>query len=373
MLLRSLEDALAVRAHVAAGFQVDEFDGPDDSWHVDDGALRHRGADYFQIVARRTRSGEQLLIRQLEPALVGLVVHGPPGARRLLLNARAEPGLRGLCQFSTTVQSTPANYERRHGGRPTPFLAEVLGDEGGAQVLHESIQYDWGQYYHRKSKRFVIVELPEATPAPEPLYWVDAGLVAELLDSDHLATTDLRVAVAALDLVDAGVQPAAPSSEDGAREAGRDVPLPPLPRATDDAGRSVAWVRTRATTREVDEWTQPLLVVPEPLVARLAVRAGARGWEAAVELATREGLDGGRLWYPAPVEGGERIGAREVSAEGGRFLRHTVRLELVRDAAVTSGSWRTLDELGALALASRATSVELRLLLGLAGIAVDAP
>jgi len=397
VLLDTLDEALALRSRVAAGLGVRRVDGPSGDWTMCDGALVNGAADYFRVIGRRTPSGDRLLLRQTEPALVALLVSGPPGKRRVLLNARAEPGLDGLCQFSTTVQSTPANYERRHGGRETPFLEVALGacegpsEDDGARVIHDSRQYDWGQYYHLKTKRLRIVELPDHVEAPSPLVWVPADVLGEMLVHDQLATTDLRVAAVALAIVDGGraagsgsagtvptlpipVLPVPTLPALGNADAFADVPLEdgsawtinPRGIAAVDGSREIVWVRIDAASREVDAWVQPLMSVDAPLRTRLALRPGVGEPEVAVVAATRDGLDGRYLWYPAGPVGGTVVRSVAASAEGGRFLLHRVCLELVAGAGAPGATWLPLSAVESLVVTSLATSVELRLLIGLA-------
>jgi oxidase EvaA len=381
MRLQTVEDALAIRERIAQGLRVREIAAPARDWVLRDGRLVNTRAAYFEVIGRRSPTGEHLLLRQNETALVGLVITGPRGRRRLLLNARAEPGLVGACQFSTTVQSTPANYERRHGGRATPYLDTVLTPDASARTLVDCLQYDWGQYYHLKAKRFVIVELPAESPANPPLYWVDSGVSDALLAGDHLATADLHVAAGALALHDRGLEPepAPPALEvdgdtadptdhtmtDVALDAATEWSINDRGVSRHDGTRHIVLVRTTADTREVDDWDQPLMAVTTPLEIALALRDTPAGWEAAVVRETREGLDGRRILYPAPQSGGRIVYSSEISAEGGRFLRHRVALRVVVEAEVApEAAWVPLDTLGRLALSPLMTSVELRLVLG---------
>ena len=72
------------------------------------------------------------------------------------------------------------------------------------------------------------------------------------------------------------------------------------------------------------------------------------------------------MWYPAEPVGGTVVRSVEASAEGGRFLLHSVTLELVAGADVPGATWLPLSAVDSLALAPLATSVELRMLAGLA-------
>lgn len=125
-------------------------------------------------------------------------------------------------------------------------------------------------------------------------------------------------------------------------------------------------MRTSSPSREVRVWGQPLVRVDQPDRVRLWTRTSALGREIAVVRHSQIGLAGLPLYFPAPLEG-DGVVARHVmtSAEGGRFLRHQVDLELAiapPHAALTEGAeWISQDALSRLIAADLATSLELRL------------
>jgi oxidase EvaA len=379
----------ALRHRLGSQQRVTEVCPPPTGWLFDDkGVLRHERTDFFHVTAAERADGSlRVLMAQPETALVGLVVSRRDGVRHALLTARCEPGLHEGCQLSSTVQSTPSNYLRRHGGAATPHLDLVLDPPPGARVLHDSYQYDWGQYYLGKTKRFVIVEVDELVETSEPCTWVDEAELTALVTSDFAITSDLRCALALLLAHDRGLEASHDAAEalDATRRRTATEPFEPRdlrdvagwnavtaspadgerPR---DAAVSVRAVEVVSESREVKHWHQPLLAVAEPLVTSLPVRGVGAGRRFAVERRTATGLLGAQLWYPAGTAGGSTRTVR-TSAEGGRFLRHEVVVALGSDtpATVTSdATWVSLPELLALCVRPEATSVELRLTLSLA-------
>lgn len=394
MAIENLDQLLELREAVAADVETVATRFPGDGWVLRDGVVQHNKTDFFQLVGRRHPDGsESLLIRQAESALVGLGVAERDHGRSFLLNARAEPGLHGVCQFSSTIQSTPSNYERRHGGRETPFIEHFL-DVPARRLLHHSWQYDLGSFYDRKTKQFTIVHFDEEAPAEFPLVWVNEADVRALLSMDQMVTSDLRVSIALLDAV---------------WKPGAKAPLPPGPSAaigrsdlalpadvSDDASidvdisRLTNWVvdehgirerlreqgvhaisvRTTAGTREVTSWEQPLLAILDPTEVTLssAVIDGERRF--AIAATTQRGLAGRLLWHPAPVDAiGTELVRRALSAEGGRFWRHRITVVIMDLDAVDPADeihWVTLSELAVLAASDLCTTVELRLALSLA-------
>ena len=377
MATPELERALEVRKKVASTQTVTRTTGPAEPWILDAGELRNEKADFFRVAGFQTEDGgEEILFEQAETALVGLLVSRQSGRLRVLLNARAEPGLHGSAQFSTTIQSTPSNYERRHGGAATPFVDEILNPPVGGVVVHDSLQYDWAQYYRAKTKRFRIVEVPQELPASEPLMWVDIHTLRTLLNEDYSATGDLRIAASYLEdrlAFEADAPREAPEAAAGGKLTS--VALESLSRwsvgpqgVVDSRGeRNILWVLTRSESREVTQWLQPLMQLSAPLELRLPRRKGETDWEYGIASRTQVGLEGVELWFPADAENAERdVTSISLSAEGGRFYQHTVNAKVVDVPHRDDGAkWVTRNELESLATSSCATSIELRLLLSL--------
>lgn len=346
-------------------------------WVLDNGELRHGSADFFRVIGARDHDGvEHLLFDQPEAALVGLVVTGPPGRRRVLVNARAEPGLHEGAQFSATVQSSPSNYEQRHGGKPTPFLGEILHLANNARVIHDSVQYDWGRYYRAKTKRFRVIEIDDETPAPVPLLWVNHDELDLLLRSDRRTTVDLRCIALALRCSDAGLSSVTTvTPERESEKALEQVSLTSLTRwVLDDEGvhdsrgeRSVHWFTTQTSTREIERWTQPLMVLDRDVSIVATVRRENGRILLAVRRETAVGLEGRMVWGLAEnVGSGSSSRPVMLSAEGGRFFRHGVSLALSdNERAIDEAVWMSREEALALVTADLCTSLEFRLAVGL--------
>ncbi len=376
---------LDLKRSLGSRLETEEVGLPDE-WELADGVIRHRRTEFFQIVGQRFPDhGEMILIRQQETGLIALLVARVADESWVLIDARVEPGLPGGCQFTTTVQSTPSNYLRRHGGKATPFLDHFLEPGEDVRVLHDSRQYDWGQYYDSKIKRFMIVEIDadDALPATsETAVWVRERDLAELIRTDHAVTSDLRAMTTLLVAIRDGITAAAPVRTSVPQPSGlteHDVPLSDLDNwklhdhGLDEIvhrhGTGLRYVRTRAHSREVVTWSQPLVTVDGGTRVSLLMH----GDRYAVIWSTKPGLRGEQLWHPAVLTNSAArtttVRSVDASAEGGRFLHHEVDLsvaEIVDPDAVEPGArWMTRDELLALALADCATGVDLRLALNL--------
>ena len=341
-------------------------DGTPD-WIIENGRLRNSKADYFSIGLYASENGSPLLLmEQKETALVMLLVSRIEGKDAVLLSLRTEPGLIGLTNFSTTIQSTPSNYLRKHGGKGTPFIEIASDPHGHGSVLYEGEHHDWGDYYHDKTKRFLIVELASPAEAPPGFCWVDAETARALLLEDNLVTNDLRVSIPLLgsrSFHQPTRRGAAPAPARTLRSLGYS------PGVVDSRGTSVSFFQTRTETREVRSWVQPLLVPKDAMEINLPFTRTTSGKMFAVEKRTQPGLLGRQLWFPGSKEGGRITRRVSTSAEGGRFWKYRIDVKLVevessRARTGLNGAdqvWMSKEELGTLIAQSLQTSLELRM------------
>lgn len=381
---------------------VEEVPDGRPDWVVRHGRLLHIAADYFSIHAIVDGAGVRaLLLRQTEDVIVALLVARHRDEMALLLAVRSEPGLVGTTCLSTTIQSTFANYSRRHGGRATPFL-DVVTTTGRDRIVHESVQFDWGDHYDGKVKRFLVIEVAPDLEVPNGFAWVSVDTARALLVADHLITNDLRALLGVtiehlargLGAEDAGSPvartrtmptPAGAGWIGPSIDAADRVDLDALrvvrygrTQYVDDAGAVVGFHRTTAASREVTSWVQPLLRLPGRRRITLYQEPGPDGRVALVSTAQR-GVPGLELWAPAgpdspPASPGSLPAGHVIrcrtSGEGGRFLHHRIDVALAAaDEAVVMDSarwpdgtrWMTRDEVQSLVTSSLATSLELRL------------
>lgn len=364
-------------------------------WIHEDGRLRNTRTDYFSIGLYAQADGRTiLLMRQERKAIIMLLVCTIDGRRSVLLSLRTEPGLIGLTNFSTTIQSTPSNYLRKHGGKSTPFIEIAMEPERHGQVLYDAFHHDWGEFYLGKTKRFLVVEVASPVEAPAGFRWVPLASAKALLVEDHLVTTDLRVCL--LHLTERPRRGS--TAQDAARDAASDAALDSadsaalrsldiLPGVADDRGTTIRSFETRTTTREVERWVQPLLVPQGSLRIRLPFAQTASGRFYAIERRSQPGLRGTQLWFPADHSSAAATRGRiarsvTTSAEGGRFWRYEIVIELVelddlRHIAGGSGGsacWVSEENLARIVGHPLESSLELRVAWSLVyGGALDAP
>lgn len=336
-------------------------------WVLHNGMLCNIRANYFSISSFRNEQGTKLiLMEQPAGALVVLLLADVNGVPSMLLSIRSEPGLVGLTNLSSTIQSTPSNYLRHHGGKATPFIQIANSPSMYGDVLYDGTDFDWGEHYVQKTKRFLIIKLYEAVDPEEGLLWVPQILLNQLLLSDHLITNDLRVCLSLLK-VTPRLTLSPSQSEKFSKTTMHSEPL--SINLVDDLGKSICFVQTETSTREVSSWVQPLLYQKNPKVIDLFSARQDSRMVFALEFKTQPGLCGHNLWFPAKISLNTNPISVITSAEGGRFFKHVIHINWYDSDSEPSYIksippnvfWLGLDEVDALIASPLCTSLELRM------------
>jgi dTDP-4-dehydro-6-deoxy-alpha-D-glucopyranose 2,3-dehydratase len=153
-------------------------------WRVGD-RLAHSSGRFFTVegLSVRTNFGpvprwHQPIIVQPEIGILGILVKRLDGVPHFLMQVKMEPGNTRLVQYAATVQATPSNYQRVHGGRSTPYLDCFLRSTRGS-ILVDRLLSEHASWYLHKRNRNMIVEVPpdEEIPTREDFAWLTLGQV----------------------------------------------------------------------------------------------------------------------------------------------------------------------------------------------------
>lgn len=417
----SLHDLKSFLAQAKAGFVIENISldqMPD--WALRDGALSHKSGGFFSlvgVVSTAQPAAQKVMLYQPQSALTGLLTTVHQGERFYMLQARAEPGNCGIAQFGPTIQSTPANYLRLHGGNTSPYVDWFTTFKPSISVLHDSMQLDLGERYLFKSKRLLVVHCPPDVQLDPGFVWVPARLLARATRETTFLNTDLRSLINVCDWCDEDPQGLQPLAE-LVRQSSRQKPRPekcteladymrvgpqryrflPLDQLTGwqlsdtglrelqgNQGFDVEYCRVEARGREVRSWSQPLINSRSTGRVALACRVHQGRFECGVRVAAETGLQSGcallptLLRYPGEPDPGQCLSGQRLvqtieSDEGGRFYQDASVYELVlTDSSLTEADpslvWLTVSELRAMLRQSNACTIQLRgvasLLLGI--------
>lgn len=406
---RTAADLERMLAASRAGFRVERVPAAAaEDWSLVDGALQHRSRGFFSVCGLRRGAEEFVLLHQPQGAVTGLVAARIDGEYCVLLQARAEPGCLGEAQFGPTVQSTPANYLRLHGGRPTPFVESFISFSPGTTLVDQTTQLDLGSRYVFKSKQSLLVETREPREPAPPYVWASNAAIREAVRRSACLNIDLRSLLAIAGWGDddrTGLGPAEERVLRSARAPIRPeavgglaarltaatggspafVPLPSLDHWVSDAdgwreraprqGFEINYYAVTAGFREKAAWVQPLvnsLGEGEVVLAcrerdgflEVHVRAAEE-----VGLATSVALQPSYLRYPGEdrpppdwLRDAVPVSETTESDEGGRFFRDVSRYRVVAVAAAgpADGAWLRLSELKLFLRMSNVCTIQLR-------------
>lgn len=123
-------------------------------WAIKQGALSHFLGGFFHVngIKNKLNGEEHLVLYQPQSPLTGLAIYKDEKQAYVLLQARIEPGNTNVGQYGPTIQSTPSNYLRLHGGKPTAYLDIFASFSPKSNPIVCCMQLDLGKLYYQKSK-----------------------------------------------------------------------------------------------------------------------------------------------------------------------------------------------------------------------------
>lgn len=325
-------------------------------WNLGDD-LAHDTRRFFTIegIAVETNFGRvprwtQPIINQPEVGILGFLHKRIAGVPHLLAQAKMEPGNRVMVQLSPTVQATPSNYTRVHGGRATPFLDRFLGDTRG-RVLVDLLQSEQGSRYLRKRNRNMIVEVPEHEELAlgDDFRWLSMQQLRELLAAGLKINMNARTVLSCL--------PYDAASEPAQRDAFRDAAIASH-QATDDdeLARTLTWLADRKTELAIDVRRIKLGELEQWICDRDSIRHASGNFfrVIGVSVTAAEGREIGAWKQPmfAPVHPGtiafvcqRRAGRLEFLVQARAEPGFIDRVELGATLQVSTGNYARREDL----------------------------
>ena len=380
-------------------------------WNLIHGVLGHKSGGFFYItgLVDNVTGEEQLVLYQPQGAFNGLVVCKQGQDVYILLQARVEPGNSGIGQYGPTIQSTPANYLRFHGGKETPYFDFFFKYNPQIKPIANSMQLDLGKRYFQKSKILSYVESYSLVETAENMIWIPLKMITEVLHYDNFLNTDLRSMIGVFDwdlFLDRDSRstfhtntslinnPCFNNNSIG-KDMGTLVPISQLQnwKLTDEGiidkantGVSVNIYQVIGKTREVKTWIQPLMCTANRGLITLLMRqvsdnslnASLSQTEFLISYQSEFGISGEKVLLPSyivyPGENerqqttlynkGKVLCEVIQSEEGGRFYQNEniYQIILVDSSFETEGDrfWVSIDTLKGLLKTSNKVSIQLR-------------
>lgn len=174
-------------------------------WRIDD-RLSHASGRFFAVegLSIRTDFGPtpqwcQPIIVQPEIGILGIIVKRINGVLHFLMQAKMEPGNSELVQYAATVQATPSNYQRVHGGRSTPYL-EYFREHSGRRIVFDQLLSEHASWYLYKRNRNMIVEIPEdeVIAVGDDFAWLTLGQLRHQLERGNRVNMNARTVLSGI-------------------------------------------------------------------------------------------------------------------------------------------------------------------------------
>ena len=380
-------------------------------WNLIHGVLGHKTGGFFYItgLVDNISGEEQLILYQPQGAFNGLVVCKQEQDVYILLQARVEPGNSGIGQYGPTIQSTPANYLRFHGGKETPYFDFFFKYNPQVKPIANSMQLDLGKRYFQKSKILSYVKSSSLVETAENMIWVPLKVITEVLHYDNFLNTDLRSMIGVFDWdlfldLDSGSTShsnATHTSDFGfdnnlsGKNMGKLVSLSQLQNweLTEEgivdkanSGVSANIYKVVSTTREVKTWVQPLLCTANRgLITLLMRQVGDKSLDTSlpqleflISHQSEFGISGEKVLLPSQIiypgendthqttlnKDGKVLCEVIQSEEGGRFYQNENIYQIILvDSSFESEDdqfWVSVDTLKGLLKTSNKVSIQLR-------------
>ncbi|SFN65232.1 NDP-hexose 2,3-dehydratase [Algoriphagus ornithinivorans] len=386
-----------------SAFNLKEIDfESQNQWNFSDGALSHSSKGFFQVVGVETTTGlhdQKLMLYQPQSALTGLIISRQQNEIYVLLQARVEPGNTGVIQFGPTIQSTPANYLRLHGGKATAYIEYFTSFVPGCNLITHSMQHDLGSKYFQKSKTHHYLLSEDLIETKENMVWASLKAIKGVLLKDNFLNADLRSLLAVFDwdsllLEDKKDRKKIEIDQPNNSTLGnyKMIPVDQLKNwsitkngisALNPALPTIGFFHFSATNREVKAWSQPLYKLPSQGLIQLAYRVMGDSIEFLIKKDHEWGISTEFAFYPTymsspenpnsskPITNG-RLKRKIIQCdEGGRFFQNDSEYQLIEinDFNLTDDFiWTSVDSLVFYLKQSNYCSFQLRCV---ASIALD--
>lgn len=330
-----------------------------EAWSILDGVLSHKSRGFFQVTGLEKDDDpqiQQLILFQPQSALTGLIFHQLESEIFILLQARVEPGNTGIIQFGPTIQSTPANYLKLHGGKATSYISYFTSFMPGANLITHSMQHDLGRRYYQKSKTHHYIEVDSFLETDENMIWASLKDIVALCHEDNLLNADFRSLLSVFNW-DRLLQ-------DGSSNRNEEPPLL-FPSIQPEKHHLISLDKLRnwsldengiyphgsehdfvkmfefeCTNREVTKWSQPLFCVKGVALAQLVMKEEKNEHFFLLTLKNEPGISTDYAFYPSylanpeeeqkTLENCQLVSEMIQCDEGGRFYQNDCLYQILK-------------------------------------------
>lgn len=172
-----------------------------DEWKFRKGIIQRDDKSFFSIKAVTSNHPEMedtVIVHQPEIGILGFILCIQNDELYILLHAKSEPGNVNLTQIGPSVQATESNYNKKHAGRPTPFIEKFT--EKGHHLIFSINQSEQGNRFYNKYNRnvAVLVDNMDLEFHDKKFKWFKHTEVIKHLNEPHLFNTDFKSVISHL-------------------------------------------------------------------------------------------------------------------------------------------------------------------------------
>lgn len=180
-----------------------------DAWKFEEatGDIVHETGRFFRVEGLSAiknygdiREWQQPIINQQEIGILGFLSRDFDGLRHFLVQAKMEPGNINTIQLSPTVQATHSNYTQVHKGKLPRYLDYFL--DPGKSILIDQLQSEQGTRFLRKRNRNIIIDCPEDIELHDDFRWMTLGQLKALIARDYHINMEARSILSCISLTD---------------------------------------------------------------------------------------------------------------------------------------------------------------------------
>jgi oxidase EvaA len=172
-----------------------------EEWKLKDGIIQRDDQSFFSIKAASTdhpETPDTVIVHQPEIGILGFILCIHNNALNILLHAKSEPGNINLTQIGPSVQATESNYNKKHSGRPTPFI-DLFTDDGHHTIFSITQSEQGNRFFNKYNRNVaVLVDTLDLDNVDKKFKWFKLTEVVTYLNEPHLFNTDFKSVMAHL-------------------------------------------------------------------------------------------------------------------------------------------------------------------------------
>ncbi|MWA07788.1 NDP-hexose 2,3-dehydratase family protein [Streptomyces sp. BA2] len=178
-------------------------------WEFSGGRLSHQSGRQFEVIGVRVEAVGREVAQWCQPmfrdkalGLLAFAVTRVGGVLHVLMQLRAEPGLRDAAELAPTVQCTPDECTHLPPEERPPFFDLVQNAPADSIRFDTALSDEGGRFYHT-GNRHLVVET-ERLPEPPGFRWLTLGQLEELTQHSHYLNMQARSMLACLRSLSSG-------------------------------------------------------------------------------------------------------------------------------------------------------------------------